>query len=132
MSLVGGPHDGDLVGTSTLGDIDAKNESAHIGWTAYDPRIRGTAVNAEAKLLLLGTAFDHGFGRVKIQTDVINKRSRAAISGMGQRLRALSVVIVRAPTAPGATRPSTQSWSTSGHVCAKDFSRGWADTRAGR
>ena len=39
VRLVGGPHDGDLVGTSTLGDLDPGNESAHIGWTAYDPRV---------------------------------------------------------------------------------------------
>jgi N-acetyltransferase len=83
VRLIGGDHDGELVGTSTLGDIDTANESAHLGWTAYDPRVWGTAVNAEAKLLLLGAAFDHGFGRVKIQTDVVNERSRAAIAGLG-------------------------------------------------
>jgi RimJ/RimL family protein N-acetyltransferase len=83
VRLVGGPHDGELVGTTTLGDFDLHRESAHIGWTAYDPRVWGTAVNAEAKLLLLGRAFEHGFGRVKIQTDVLNTRSRAAIAGIG-------------------------------------------------
>ena len=81
--LVGGPHDGVLVGTSTLADSDPDREATHIGWTAYDPRVWGTAVNAEVKLLLLGRAFDHGFGRVKIQTDAINERSRAAIGGIG-------------------------------------------------
>ena len=83
VRLVGGPHDGELVGTTTLGDFELGRESAHIGWTAYDPRVWGTAVNAEAKLLLLGLAFEHGFGRVKIQTDVLNTRSRAAIAGIG-------------------------------------------------
>ena len=33
----------------------------HIGWTGYDPRVWGTQVNAEAKLLMLGLAFDNGF-----------------------------------------------------------------------
>ncbi|TFD55495.1 N-acetyltransferase [Cryobacterium frigoriphilum] len=83
VRLLGGPNDGDLVGTTTLGDIDLANESAHLGWTAYDPRVWGTAVNAETKLLLLGAAFDNGFGRVKIQADAINDRSRAAILGIG-------------------------------------------------
>lgn len=83
VRLIGGPHDGELVGTSTLGDFDLVREAAHIGWTAYDPRVWGTAVNAEAKLLLLEQAFDAGFGRVKIQTDVLNTRSRAAIAGIG-------------------------------------------------
>jgi RimJ/RimL family protein N-acetyltransferase len=81
--LVGGPHDGDLVGTTTLTDFDLPRESAHIGWTAYDPRVWGTAVNAEAKRLMLGLAFDHGFGRVLIQADAVNERSRAAIAGIG-------------------------------------------------
>ena len=87
LRLVG---DGDLgaagtvVGTSSLGDIDLTNERAHLGWTAYGPRWWGTAVNPEAKLLLLGHAFaDCGFGRVKIQTDLLNERSQAAIAKLG-------------------------------------------------
>ena len=83
VRLIGGPHDGELVGTTTIGDFELEREAAHIGWTAYDPRVWGTAVNAEAKLLLLAFAFESGFGRVKIQTDVLNARSRAAIAGLG-------------------------------------------------
>jgi RimJ/RimL family protein N-acetyltransferase len=81
--IVGGPDDSRLVGTSTLGDFEPAQEAAHIGWTAWDRRVWGTAVNAEAKLLMLGLAFDHGFGRVKIQADANNTRSRAAIAGIG-------------------------------------------------
>jgi len=78
-----GPDEGRLIGTTTLGDFDPAIEHAHIGWTAYAPVVWGTAVNPEAKLLLLGLAFDSGFGRVKIQADVRNTRSRAAIAGLG-------------------------------------------------
>jgi N-acetyltransferase len=81
--LVGGPHDGAVAGTTTLSEFDLRRESAHLGWTAYDPRVWSTVVNPEAKLLLLGLAFDHGFGRVKIQTDALNERSRAAIAKLG-------------------------------------------------
>ena len=81
--VVGGPHDGEIVGTTTLADFDEHREATHIGWTAYDPRVWSTAVNPEAKLLLLGHAFDSGFGRVKIQTDVLNLHSRAAIAALG-------------------------------------------------
>ena len=94
IRLVGGEHDGLLVGSSTLADFDLPLESTHIGWTAYDPRVWGTAVNPEAKLLLLGRAFDSGFGRVKIQADALNDRSR---SGHPQARRA-----VRGHRAPGA------------------------------
>jgi RimJ/RimL family protein N-acetyltransferase len=81
--LVGGPHDGELVGTTSLAELDVRRERAHLGWTAYDPRVWGTVVNAEAKRLLLGLAFDSGFGRVKLQADAANARSRAAILKLG-------------------------------------------------
>lgn len=72
-----------VVGTTTLGDFDLGNGSAHVGWTAYAPEVWGTRVNAETKRLLLGAAFDHGFERVKLQADVLNERSRAAILRLG-------------------------------------------------
>ena len=75
---------GTVVGTSSLGDVDLANERVHLGWTAYGPRWWGTAVNPEAKRLILGHAFvDCGFGRVKIQTDLLNDRSQAAITKLG-------------------------------------------------
>lgn len=75
---------GTVVGTTSLGDVDVVNERAHIGWTAYGPDWWGTAVNPECKLLLLGHAFDDcGLGRVKIQTDLVNERSQAAIAKLG-------------------------------------------------
>jgi RimJ/RimL family protein N-acetyltransferase len=90
IRLAGGPDDGALVGTTTLGDLDPELEYAHIGWTAYDPRVWGTVVNPEAKLLLLELAFSHGFGRVKIQADVQNARSRAAIAKLGATFEGIS------------------------------------------
>ena len=74
---------GTVVGTSSLGDIDLENERIHLGWTMYGSRWWGTSVNPECKLLLLGHAFDCGFGRVKIQTDAVNLRSQAAIAKLG-------------------------------------------------
>ena len=74
---------GTVVGTSSLGDVDLENERIHLGWTMYGSRWWGTQVNPECKLLLLGHAFDCGFGRVKIQTDAVNLRSQAAIAKLG-------------------------------------------------
>ena len=55
--------DGTLVGTSSLLEIDLPNESIHLGATLYGRRWWGTAVNPEAKLLLLAHCFDDcGFG----------------------------------------------------------------------
>lgn len=86
VRLRGGADDGRVVGATKLADFDLPNESAHIGWTAYDPGVWGSAVNPETKLLLLGLAFGHGFGRVKIQADAGNARSRAAIERLGAQL----------------------------------------------
>ena len=83
VRITSGPHDGAIVGASTLGDFDVAKRGTHIGWTGYDPRVWGTQVNAEAKLLMLGLAFDHGFERVKLQADSLNERSRAAILKLG-------------------------------------------------
>ncbi|WP_295698856.1 GNAT family protein [Lapillicoccus sp.] len=75
---------GTVVGTSSLGEIDIENEHVHLGWTTYGSRWWGTTVNPEAKLLLLSHAFDDcGFGRVRIQTDIVNERSQAAIARLG-------------------------------------------------
>jgi RimJ/RimL family protein N-acetyltransferase len=104
VRLVGGQHAGRVVGTTTLGDIEPAFEAAHIGWTAYDPRVWGTVVNPEAKLLLLGAAFEHGFGRVKIQADVLNTRSRAAIAKLGATFE--GIVRRDRPRADGTWRDS--------------------------
>ncbi|WP_127125192.1 GNAT family N-acetyltransferase [Georgenia sp. SYP-B2076] len=75
---------GDLVGTTTLGDIDLPNETAHLGWTAYSPAVWGTSVNPAAKLAVLAHAFeDCGLGRVRLQVDILNARSQAAVARLG-------------------------------------------------
>ena len=87
--IAGGPDAGTLVGTSSLADFDEQNEHAHIGWTAWSPLVWGTAVNPEAKLLMLSEAFDNGFGRLKLQADEVNTRSRAAITKLGARFEGI-------------------------------------------
>lgn len=88
--LAAGPDCDRIVGASSLADLDLANEHAHIGWTAWDPRTWGGPVNPEAKLLMLGTAFDHGFGRVKLQADARNARSRAAILKLGAQFEGVT------------------------------------------
>lgn len=82
--------DGRVVGTSTLGEFEPARERLHLGWTAYAPQAWGTVVNPETKLLLLRHVFDHGWGRVRLQTDVLNRRSRAAISKLGARFEGIT------------------------------------------
>lgn len=73
----------EVVGTTTLADFNLEHGSAHIGWTAYAPRLWGTPLNTDVKLTLLGAAFEHGFERVQLQADVLNARSRRAIEAIG-------------------------------------------------
>jgi RimJ/RimL family protein N-acetyltransferase len=96
---------GTVVGTSSLGDVDTVREHVHLGWTMYGSRWWGTQVNPESKLLLLEHAFETcGFGRVKIQTDVINARSRAAILKLGATFEGITRRDVR--RADGSWRDS--------------------------
>ncbi|MFF2372406.1 GNAT family N-acetyltransferase [Agromyces sp. NPDC058110] len=102
VRLASGPGAGTLVGATKLADVELGNEAIHIGWTAYDPRVWSTPVNVETKLLLLGLAFDHGFGRVKLQADALNGRSRAAILKLGAQFE--GVLRRRVPRADGSWR----------------------------
>ena len=81
IRLVGG---GAVVGTSSLTEAHLGNESIHLGSSLYGCHWWGSRVYPEAKLLLLSHCFeDCGFGRVKIQTDVLNTRATAAIARLG-------------------------------------------------
>jgi RimJ/RimL family protein N-acetyltransferase len=93
----GGPHDGEVVGASSLADFDEVKEHAHIGWTAFDPRVWATQVNPEAKLLMLEIAFDHGYGRVKLQADDRNSRSKGAIVKLGATFEGIARRDIRRP-----------------------------------
>ena len=79
-----------IIGTSTILDLIPAAESAHIGYTAYAPEAWGSSVNPACKLLLLGHLFDHGYGRVKLQADVLNARSRAGIEKLGAQFEGIA------------------------------------------
>ncbi len=75
---------GTYLGYTRFLHVDLTSRTTHIGGTWYAPNARGTNVNPECKLLLLGHAFeDCMFNRVQIQTDVTNERSMRAIAGIG-------------------------------------------------
>ncbi len=75
---------GAVVGTSSYLEISPRDARLEIGFTAYTPAVWGGAVNPEAKLLLLGYAFETlNAGRVQLKTDVRNARSQQAIARLG-------------------------------------------------
>ena len=73
----------EVVGTTSYLEVSLPDARLEIGSTAYSPSVWATEVNPECKLLLMTWAFDHGFGRVQLKTDIRNRRSQAAIAKLG-------------------------------------------------
>ena len=75
---------GQPIGSTRFGSYDAENRRVEIGWTWIAPEFQRTAVNTEAKLLMLRHAFEQlGCIRVELKTDALNERSRSAIRRLG-------------------------------------------------
>jgi N-acetyltransferase len=73
-----------VIGTTRYADIRWHHRNCELGFTWFDPRYFGTAVNTESKLLMLTHLFEElQFLRVQINTDVRNLRSQRAIEAMG-------------------------------------------------
>jgi len=77
---------GRAVGSTRYGNIDRTHHRVEIGWTWIAQEWQRTAINTEAKYLLLNHAFETlGCIRVELKTDSLNERSRAAILRLGAR-----------------------------------------------
>jgi RimJ/RimL family protein N-acetyltransferase len=75
---------GHAVGITTYRDVDEQHRTLEIGGTWLGRPWWRTALNTEAKLLLLRHAFDTlGVNRVALKTDIRNERSQAAIERLG-------------------------------------------------
>jgi N-acetyltransferase len=73
-----------VVGSTRYGNIVPQHRRAEIGWTWIAPRWQRTAVNTEAKYLMLRHAFDvMACRRVELKTSALNARSRAAMLRIG-------------------------------------------------
>lgn len=77
--------DGRIVGTTSFLEVSPADARLEIGFTVYAPAVWATQVNPACKYLLMGWAFDHGFGRVQLKTDIRNARSQGAIARLGAR-----------------------------------------------
>lgn len=75
-----------VVGSTRFGNIDWHNRRAEIGWTWINPQWQRTAINTEAKFLMLRHAFEiWRCVRVELKTDVLNEKSRNAILRLGAK-----------------------------------------------
>ena len=75
---------GAVAGSTRYLDISTPHCGLEIGWTFVAPELQRTALNTEAKLLLLEHAFNElGAVRVCIKTDGRNIRAQRAIERLG-------------------------------------------------
>ena len=81
---------GIAIGMTTFMNIKLENLKVEIGSTWLGTSAQGTAVNPEAKLLMLSYAFDVlGCNAVELRTHEKNEQSRAAIEKLGAQLDGL-------------------------------------------
>jgi RimJ/RimL family protein N-acetyltransferase len=77
---------GEVVGTTRFYDIRPADRRVAIGYTWLSLSAQRTAVNTEAKLLLLTHAFEQWHCiRVELITDLLNQQSRTAILRLGAK-----------------------------------------------
>lgn len=77
---------GTVIGWTRYLRMNPPHRRVEIGGTFYAKRVQRTAVNTEAKLLLLGYAFDTlDCVCVQLRTDWLNKASQRAIERLGAK-----------------------------------------------
>ncbi|GJH23848.1 GNAT family N-acetyltransferase [Caballeronia novacaledonica] len=77
---------GDVVGSTRFFNVDEANRRLEIGHTWYARRVQKTALNTEAKLLLLTHAFEKLDAiAVEFRTHFMNHASRTAIARLGAK-----------------------------------------------
>ena len=77
---------GRTIGSTRFMNIDRVNKRVEIGSTWIAPAWQRTAVNTEAKYLMLQNAFEvWGCIRVELKTDALNQKSRNAILRIGAK-----------------------------------------------
>jgi N-acetyltransferase len=77
---------GRKIGSTRFMNIDPANQRVEIGSTWIAPAWQRTAINTEAKYLMLRHAFEEwGCVRVELKTDALNQKSRNAILRIGAK-----------------------------------------------
>jgi len=72
------------VGMTRFLNIDRRNESVDVGGTWFSSDLWRTPLNTESKFLLFRYAFEvEGAHRIRLNTDLRNERSQAAIARLG-------------------------------------------------
>src|SRR5688572_27492222 len=73
-----------IVGSTRFANMDEANRRLEIGWTWLGRAWQRTAINTEAKYLMLRAAFEElECNRVEFKTDVLKEKWRAALLRIG-------------------------------------------------
>ena len=81
---------GEVVGSSRFLNVRPADRVVEIGWTWLNPRAWRSGANVEAKLLMMGHAFETlECVRVEFKTDARNERSRAALAALPARFEGI-------------------------------------------
>lgn len=82
--------DGAVAGSTSYLSISVRDQGIEIGWTWLGAKYQRTAVNSEAKLLLMTHAFETLHAkRLQLKTDELNERSRRAILRIGAKFEGI-------------------------------------------
>jgi N-acetyltransferase len=82
--------DGEPLGSSSYLAPRPLHDGVEIGWTWLTPSAWRSGANVEAKLLMLGFAFEElGCMRVELKTDARNERSRGAMEALPARFEGI-------------------------------------------
>jgi N-acetyltransferase len=77
---------GTLIGSTRFANIVPEHKRLEIGWTWITPEFQRTAINTEAKYLMLRHAFEKlGCNRVELKTNGKNAKSRSAMLRIGAK-----------------------------------------------
>jgi RimJ/RimL family protein N-acetyltransferase len=100
---------GRVVGSTSFGSISERDRRIEVGWSWLGRAAQGTALNTQAKYLLMSYAFGAlEYERVEFKTDVLNQRARAALRKVG----AVEEGVLRSHTLmPGGRRRDTIYYS---------------------
>lgn len=78
--------DGRIVGLTRFMRMNEAHRRVEVGGTFYSPSVQRSGVNTEAKLLIIGHAFEKlGCNVVQIRTDWFNRASQRAIERLGAK-----------------------------------------------
>jgi RimJ/RimL family protein N-acetyltransferase len=74
------------IGSTRFGNIASEHKRVEIGWTWIAPEWQRTAINTEAKYLMMRYAFERlSCNRVELKTHALNLKSRTAILRIGAK-----------------------------------------------